>query len=205
MNWSYSENEIDSGRVLEFHILNEQRIISFEEFLKACSSDDVFRTFLTRLLKQLPFRAIRWETPGVSKDLLSRDFRFVAVNSPGLERTIDWKSFEDYFETSDEVVIFQNLGKTSTLIVPTPGSDGAGYGHLLSFLRTAPEKVCRSLFKKSARELLNQIQNEPDSKKMFWFSTAGGGVSWLHVRIDPVPKYYSHGPYRNEFDSFLKR
>ncbi|MGI9175867.1 MAG: DUF6940 family protein [Rhodothermales bacterium] len=24
-----------------------------------------------------------------------------------------------------------------------------------------------------------------------WLSTAGGGVSWLHVRLDSRPKYYA--------------
>ena len=29
-----------------------------------------------------------------------------------------------------------------------------------------------------------------------WLSTAGMGVSWLHLRLDSQPKYYRHGPYR---------
>ena len=29
-----------------------------------------------------------------------------------------------------------------------------------------------------------------------WLSTAGAGVSWLHVRLDDRPKYYGHAPYR---------
>ena len=29
-----------------------------------------------------------------------------------------------------------------------------------------------------------------------WLSTNGDGVSWLHVRTDERPKYYTHGPYR---------
>ena len=28
-----------------------------------------------------------------------------------------------------------------------------------------------------------------------WVSTAGGGVAWLHVRLDSAPKYYTHRPY----------
>ena len=30
-----------------------------------------------------------------------------------------------------------------------------------------------------------------------WLSTAGGGVAWLHVRLDDRPKYYSYAPYKN--------
>ena len=29
-----------------------------------------------------------------------------------------------------------------------------------------------------------------------WLSTAGAGVSWLHVRLGDRPKYYGHAPYR---------
>jgi hypothetical protein len=29
-----------------------------------------------------------------------------------------------------------------------------------------------------------------------WLSTAGLGVSWLHVRLDSRPKYYRHVPYK---------
>jgi hypothetical protein len=33
--------------------------------------------------------------------------------------------------------------------------------------------------------------------KPVWLSTAGGGVSWLHVRLDDQPKYYGFEPYRH--------
>ena len=29
-----------------------------------------------------------------------------------------------------------------------------------------------------------------------WLSTAGGGVDWLHVRLDDRPKYYRHREWR---------
>lgn len=29
-----------------------------------------------------------------------------------------------------------------------------------------------------------------------WLNTAGGGVPWLHLRIDSRPKYYTFEPYR---------
>ena len=29
-----------------------------------------------------------------------------------------------------------------------------------------------------------------------WVSTSGLGVSWLHIRIDTRPKYYSYAPFR---------
>lgn len=29
-----------------------------------------------------------------------------------------------------------------------------------------------------------------------WVSTSGLGVSWLHVRLDSRPKYYTYAPYK---------
>jgi hypothetical protein len=30
-----------------------------------------------------------------------------------------------------------------------------------------------------------------------WLSTAGGGVDWVHMRLDDQPKYYRHLPWRD--------
>ena len=34
-----------------------------------------------------------------------------------------------------------------------------------------------------------------DKTKNVWLSTAGDGIAWLHVRMDPRPKYYQHTEY----------
>jgi len=34
-------------------------------------------------------------------------------------------------------------------------------------------------------------------KTTLWVSTAGLGVYWLHMRVDPKPKYYKHQAYKN--------
>jgi hypothetical protein len=39
-------------------------------------------------------------------------------------------------------------------------------------------------------------------RKPVWLSTAGAGVSWLHVRLDDRPKYYGYRPYQ-EASGFL--
>src|SRR5438445_13888132 len=33
------------------------------------------------------------------------------------------------------------------------------------------------------------------SERPIWLSTAGLGVSWLHIRTDSRPNYYRHKPY----------
>jgi hypothetical protein len=34
------------------------------------------------------------------------------------------------------------------------------------------------------------------NEKPVWLSTAGGAVSWLHVRLDDRPKYYHYAMYK---------
>ena len=66
------------------------------------------------------------------------------------------------------------------------------YPHLAAFLRGAGKQQVRELWRRRAQEMLRSIGERP-----VWLSTAGGGVAWLHVRLDSRPKYYSHAPYRN--------
>jgi hypothetical protein len=35
------------------------------------------------------------------------------------------------------------------------------------------------------------------SHEISGLSTAGGGVDWLHMRLDDRPKYYRHLPWRD--------
>ena len=80
----------------------------------------------------------------------------------------------------------------ATLVVPSPRTDYDAYGHFASFLRHAPESQIDSFWLAIGRAVAEQMTDEP-----IWLSTAGGGVAWLHVRVDATPKYYGFGPYRN--------
>ena len=65
------------------------------------------------------------------------------------------------------------------------------YGHLAAFVRLAPEQQRQSLWQAVGEAMSRRICTKP-----VWLSTAGAGVSWLHVRLDDRPKYYGFGPYR---------
>ena len=45
------------------------------------------------------------------------------------------------------------------------------------------------------REMRSRLINEKE--KNVWMSTCGGAVSWLHMRLDSTPKYYSFMPYKS--------
>jgi hypothetical protein len=88
------------------------------------------------------------------------------------------------------VATFSNLGADAILVAPTP-AEGVDCAHLASFLRTADDRQIAALWRAVALALRSVLGPTPH-----WVSTAGLGVSWLHVRIDRFPKYYRYQPYR---------
>jgi hypothetical protein len=87
-------------------------------------------------------------------------------------------------------VAFSNLGGDAVLVVPWAAA-GLAYPDLASFLRTAPESQKRELWRQVGSSVATRL-----SDRELWLNTAGGGVAWLHVRLDSTPKYYHHQPYR---------
>jgi hypothetical protein len=76
------------------------------------------------------------------------------------------------------------------LVAPAPRGPAPAYGHLAAFTRRASAAQNHALWRTVGVVLERQIGAEP-----VWLSTAGGGVSWLHVRLDTRPKYYGFHPY----------
>ena len=89
------------------------------------------------------------------------------------------------------MVEFPNLGNDAVMVVPCPGGPPAAYGHLGAFVRRAPESQRHAFWGRVGAAMQRRLDARP-----IWLSTAGAGVSWLHVRLDDRPKYYGHGPYR---------
>jgi len=150
-----------------------------------------FRSFFLARLSESPFDALRWETPPVTAATADRPFEFVLVDSPWLAAPPDPSPFAAYFRASALAVTFPNLGHDAVLVAPCPPTGPADYTHLAAFLREAPEVQQHELWRKVGLAMEARIGPTP-----VWLSTAGGGVDWLHVRLDDQPKYYAHGPYR---------
>ena len=146
----------------------------------------------------VPFSGFRWETPAVSRSTVDRPFEFVLLNTPSFSsRQTDAKTYREYFEQDEEdlgVVVFANLSGDATLVVPCPKGDLDAYGHLAAFVRKAPESQIDNLWKRVGESLQLALRG---GEEPIWLSTAGGGVAWLHVRLDAKPKYYGHGPYKS--------
>ena len=188
--WSVRDNKLTEVNGLQFFIDRDGKPATCADVLEGWQSDAVFRTMYNDLLVGAPFAAYRWETPPLTLNTMSRPFEFVLLNSPSLARTPDTEAFAEYFRESS-VVELSNLGGDAILLVPRPKTDSSAYTHSASFVREAPELQRHSLW-----QLVGNAMSRRVGPKPVWLSTAGGGVAWLHVRLDDRPKYYGFGPYR---------
>lgn len=170
---------------------------NFREAMEALADDAKFRGTLTGTLRNSPFDAFFWETPPVLAGNFDRPFEFVLVNGPTLATLApDPRPFSDHFarrDPSETVLTFPNLGGDAFLVVPAPIAGDSAYPHLAAFLRQAPAEQVDEFWRLAGASMLERISDRPT-----WLSTAGLGVSWLHLRLDSRPKYYRHGPYRDE-------
>lgn len=60
-------------------------------------------------------------------------------------------------------------------------------------MRAAPDTQQRELYSMVAEQVCNQLHEQPGAP--LWLNTDGGGVPWLHVRLDSTPKYIKHRAY----------
>jgi hypothetical protein len=191
--WTSQIEQLDNGRVLKVAVGLDGSQISYAEAIRGWQQDAAFRSFFLALLAEAPHSAFRWETPPITSATADRPFEFVLLDSPGLDRTPDAGAFAEHFDgkCANGVVEFSNLGKDAIMIAPCPHGPLSCYGHLAAFVRRAPEDQKHALWALVGASIERRVSTKP-----VWLSTAGAGVSWLHVRLDDRPKYYGYRPYR---------
>jgi hypothetical protein len=190
--WNIHAEEVPNVRARRYAIALDARPASFAEVIQAWQADASFRTLFDSSLAAAPYTAFRWETPSVAAESLAQPFEFVLLDSPGLAARPDRNAFAEHFERAEAgIAVFPNLGGDAILVVPCPLAEPSAYGHLAAFVRQAPEPQRHSLWKAVGKAMERRVGRKP-----VWLSTAGAGVSWLHVRLDDRPKYYGCQPYR---------
>jgi hypothetical protein len=191
--WTPLNKQLADGRGLWVAIHLDSSPVSYAEVLRRWQHDADFRSLFMAVLADAPFAAFRWETPPITTATANRPFEFVLLDSPGLARNPDVDAFAEHFRGSarGSVVEFPNLGNDALLVVPSPLGPLSAYGHLGAFVRQAPDVQRHALWEVVGAAMQRRLGSEP-----VWLSTAGAGVSWLHVRLDDRPKYYAYGPYR---------
>jgi hypothetical protein len=164
--------------------------VSYRDVLRFWREDKGFRSFFVSLLTNASFPAFRWETPPVTTSTLTREFEFVLLDA---DRAPDTQAFDQQFRAAGKdrgAIAFPNLGNDAVLVVPCPAGPTSAYVHLAAFVRQAPEARVHDLWRVVGESMERRLDAEPT-----WLSTAGMGVSWLHVRLDTWPKYYGFAPY----------
>jgi hypothetical protein len=192
--WNHQTRNIESPSGVIVSIYSQGTVLSYAEVLDLWVANESFRNYFLQIFTGLPYSAFRWETPPVTRSSLGQLFEFAILDGPDLDRTPDREAFADLFATMEpgSVGEFPNLGGDALMIVPSPVDESSSYSHLGSFLRSAPYSQLHSLWKMVGSAVIGKISTQP-----LWLSTAGGGVSWLHVRLDQRPKYYVYQPYRD--------
>jgi hypothetical protein len=192
--WTPRSEQLANGRMIRVAIDLGPSPVSYSDVLCRWQDDADFRSMFIGLLADSPFSAFRWETPPITTATASRPFEFVLIDSPGLASIADADAFAEHFSNGGDggVVAFPNLGKDAIMVVPCPNGPIAAYGHIGVFVRQAPEPQRHALW-----ELVGAAMQRRLGTKPVWLSTAGAGVSWLHVRLDDRPKYYGYAPYRS--------
>ena len=192
--WSARSTALSNGRVIKFAIDAGSSPIPYADVLLRWQADEEFRQFFIDLLSESPFSAFRLETPPLTITTANRPFEFVLLDSPYLAGDPDPSAFAEHFAraASGGVIEFPNLGNDAIMVVPCPEDSPSDYAHLAAFLRHSPVNQQHSLLQLVAAVMQRRLNSKP-----IWLSSAGGGVAWLHLRLDDRPKYYGFEPYRH--------
>jgi hypothetical protein len=175
-------------------VMDGKRMLPVGEVLQLWRDEDAFRQFFTQVLAGSSFSAFFWETPPLTRGSMEHPFEFVLVESTALTGVRpDPAPFAKHFAARGpaEILSFPNLGGDAQLVVPAPVAELRCYTHLAVFLRKAPASQSSALWQVTAKAVLQRV-----SDSSLWLSTAGLGVSWLHLRLDSRPKYYRYVPYK---------
>jgi len=182
------KSSIEHGQ--RFSVADRDGVATYDRVVSAWIEDREFRMAFNAALAAVPYQAFRWETPVLTDETRTQAFEFVVIDSPGLDRPADSSAFDKYLVGDKPVVVFENLGKDATLVVPQKLGEDSAYNHLASFVRSAPVTQTDSFWAAVGQTIANHISDQP-----VWVSTAGAGVPWFHLRLDDRPKYYAYQPY----------
>lgn len=170
------------------------RSLAFGEVMAALAGEPAARAALTAALAAAPFAAFFWEcAPATAAQ--REPFRFVLVDSPALAVVAaNPAPFRAPLAAAGGgVATFASLGRDSLLIAPPLVDPRAAGAHLAAFVRQAPAAAVDALWR-AVPPAVGRWFGE--GAPVAWLSTSGLAVHWLHLRVDPWPKYYAYAPFR---------
>jgi hypothetical protein len=179
-------------------IASEDTTLTFERFLKQLKTKPTFQEAFNKVLAKIPYEAFFFECPPVNAVTVGKTlFEFVVRNSKHLA-----KAKSPYPRAFPRLpppgtygtAVFPNLSGDSILISPSECPKQVNYAHIASFSRNAPSKQIQMFWESVASSTLEHLKSQ--EKRPVWLSTSGLGISWLHIRLDSRPKYYTTDEYR---------
>jgi hypothetical protein len=185
--------ETDSISKVKFKVGSKDLKVS--EVFNLLSNSEAFRGFFSESLTSNSFEAFFWEVPPITNDSFGNPFEYTQISAPiliGIEENPGPFSSQFASNQPSKIISFDNLGRDSFLIVPSPISKAKCYAHLALFLENAPADQVQLLWKSVADSIILRKSSSP-----IWLSTAGLGVSWIHLRLDSRPKYFRYQPYKS--------
>ena len=190
IKYQYSRSVINANIVV-YKLSDDGRQLSHRDVYRLWREDPDFVRFYVRLMLDTSCDGFCWETPPVVLENLGDEHEFAVIRSEAHARLRqNWTPFSEHFRNGNLAVSFLNLGKNGIMIAPQPDRSFDG-GSIASFLKTASDERVIALWQLVGKEMIKRVNNVP-----IWLSTAGLGVSWLHVRLDSKPKYYRYSTYK---------
>ncbi|MEM9860095.1 MAG: hypothetical protein AAF938_00665 [Myxococcota bacterium] len=168
--------------------------LRWSAFCDALELQAEVRAALTTTLQNADHAAYFWECCPWPPDE-DPTFEFVILPAPNLaNRRVNAAPFANHLRTGSGLTrTFLSLRGDAELVVPARDGDEAHFGHLGSWIRAANAAQIDAIWFALAQAINTWRQSD---RGTLWVSTAGGGVPWLHLRLDSRPKYYKHTPFK---------
>lgn len=176
-------------------------IVHWNEFVYLLIYSYAFRETLITALRNIHFPAFFWEfnpvSPASSEHL---QVQFAVIHCKALENVeVESSSFKEHIRQAKErgmsTAVFSNFAGDSELIIPVANTGGEFLSHIASFINHAPDEIIHEFLIKVGERIEQKLSNKME-KSPLWLSTSGLGVYYLHMRIDPRPKYYNYEPFK---------
>ena len=200
----------------KYYLTKNNTPVYYMEAIQLLAADkDGLIDMLISTLQLFPAEAVLFECISTTPATVgTTKFEFVIIPAPSLAtiRT-DIGPFREKFDeqkarggsdsSDSKTATFYNLGRDAMLIVPCPVNERdfatpPDYmAHLTKFMRGSSADQMKQFWTTVGRAMFQTLQESPLPNKRFWLSTSGLGVSWLHMRVDTVPKYYNWNAYKN--------
>lgn len=174
-------------------VRREGEQLRWSEMRNGLERDADARAALTEAIRSADAEALYWECTPWKPDADPLFEMMIIPTNAMVNRETDRSAFEEHFDGSALVQTFPSLRGDAMLVVPEPVGRTDLFGHLATWIRHADPEQIEALWIAVAKAI---DEWRAAKRGTLWVSTAGGGVPWLHVRLDSRPKYYKHGPYR---------